>query len=321
MPDFPRLPRVAAAVITVLIVGAAFALIASSLGRSPSPSATPSPPADAIVFAKATSDGLDARIEIAYVSASGGPVVSLTKASRHRMVAAEPRWSPDGSRIVFVMSPQGYLTRYAGDGDIYVMNANGSDIRRLTHRLNASGPAWSPDGSRIVFIRGQGQQLVVMRADGSDQHIIGKARGYYESPDWSPNGRAIAYQSGPNWSSKAIFTIRPNGTGERQLTPRSGSVGSPAFSPDSSHIAYTLNNRLWIMSSNGTNAHPITTCRVPCVAEFAPAWSPTGSNLAFVRQEDNGAATRLYVLELSTDVAKPLTPHVRWADAAPDWRP
>jgi hypothetical protein len=130
------------------------------------------------------------------------------------MVAAEPRWSADGSRIVFVMSPRGHLTRYAGDGDIYVMNADGTNIRRLTNGLDASSPAWSPDGSRIVFVKGQGQELVVMSADGSDQDVIAQARGYYEGPAWSPDGQAIAYQSSPGRDKDvtALFTIRPNGT-------------------------------------------------------------------------------------------------------------
>ncbi|MGH2867328.1 MAG: TolB family protein, partial [Solirubrobacteraceae bacterium] len=170
------------------------------------------------------------------------------------MVAAEPRWSPDGSRIAFIMSPQGHLTRYAGDGDIYAMNADGTHILRLTHGLEASSPAWSPDGSRIAFVRNQGQQLVVMRADGSAQHVIARARGYYESPAWSPAGRTIAYQSSlhHNIDVTAIFTIRPDGTHERQLTAASTGAGFPAWSPNGSRIAYSASDQLWVMSTNGT---------------------------------------------------------------------
>lgn len=238
------------------------------------------------------------------------------------MVAAEPRWSSDGSRVAFVMSPRGHLTRYAGDGDIYAMKADGTHIRRLTGGLDASSPAWSPDGSRIVFIKGQGQALDVMRADGSDQHVIARARGYYEVPAWSPGGHTIAYQSSPNHNIDvtAIFTIRSDGTHERQLMPASAGAGFPAWSPDGTQIAYSARDQLWIMHSDGTGAHRLTNCRLPCVADFAPAWSPSGKELVFVQQENGGAAMRLYILKLATGAIRPLTPEVRWADS-PDWRP
>jgi Tol biopolymer transport system component len=273
-----RWRRLLLAVVVLGIAAAAMAAAAFTLqsgSRSPAsvpPVARSAPPADAIVFASAASDSLDARSEIAYVPATGGTVISLLGAPKKTMAAAEPHWSPDGSRIAFVRSPRGHLTRYAGDGDIYVMNANGTHLLRLTRGLDASSPAWSPDGSRIAFIEGQGQALAVMRANGSGEHVIASTRGYYEAPTWSPDGRAIAYQSGPDWSRTAIFTIRPNGTGERRLTPlSSASPGFPAWSPDGSRIAYSTGSQVWVMNSGGTGAHRLTNCHGSCVSDFAPA--------------------------------------------------
>jgi hypothetical protein len=124
--------RVMAAIVALVIAGGGIALAVRSLGRSSPPLSSPPAssvalPADAIVFAQAESDSLDTQIEIAFVSAGGGDSHPLTTASKEGMVAAEPRWSPDGSQIAFVMSPRGHLTRYAGDGDIYVMDADGGD--------------------------------------------------------------------------------------------------------------------------------------------------------------------------------------------------
>ena len=330
-----RRRRGSIAVVLVLIAAALFVVVGGSGGshshRSRGDQAAtsarntgpiPTPPSNAIVFAKATSDGLDARIEIAYVSGRDGAVVSLAKASKHGMVAAEPRWSPDGSQVAFVMSPRGHLTRFAGDGDIYLMNANGTGIRRLTHGLDASDPVWSPDGSRIAFIKGQGQALAVMQADGSGQHVIARARGYYENPAWSPDGQTIAYQSSPNGNIDvtAIYTIRPDGSLEHQLTPAAASAGFPAWSPDGSRIAYSARDQLWLMNSNGTAPRRLTNCRLPCVFDFAPAWSPNGSDLVFVQQGNGGATRRLYTLDLATATVKQLTPDIRWA-GSPDWRP
>lgn len=328
--------RAYAVVLMAVIAGVLYLLISNAASNA-GPNATSAsraagsdlaPPSNAIAFAKATSDGLNARIEIAYVAASGGPVVALTDAWKHKMIASEPTWSPDGSQIAFVMSPRGHLTRYAGDGNLYVMNANGTDIRKLTHGLAASAPAWSPGGSGIAFIYGQGQALALIDADGSHQRIIAHGRGYYGSPAWSPDGQRIAYDSGRGWYAHAIYTIRPSGTGERRLTPVLGpSDGGPAWSPTGSRIAYTSRNAIWSMNTNGANAHPITTCRLPCISDARPAWSPTGGKLVFVRDQEHrlsghhySSSHRLDVIQLSTGAIRQVTPKSPVA-TDPDWRP
>ena len=73
-------------------------------------------------------------------------------------------WSPDETKIAFNSDRD-------GNNELYVMNSDGSDIRRLTFtKANERGPFWSPDGKRITFSSdGDGPAHVyVMNADGSD---------------------------------------------------------------------------------------------------------------------------------------------------------
>ena len=75
--------------------------------------------------------------------------------------------------------------------DIYVMNADGSDLKRLTHDPVVEwAPSWSPDGKEIIFqrvISGENDsEIYIMNADGSDKRRITNNSEYDGQPDWSP---------------------------------------------------------------------------------------------------------------------------------------
>jgi Tol biopolymer transport system component len=111
------------------------------------------------------------------------------------------------------------------DYDIYVMDADGSHVRRLTTAPGEDGwPAWSPDGTRIVFSSGRDDCSIsdaadcrttgdigpwedawIMNADGTDQHRLTSAFAQFFA--WSPNGSAILV------TGDRPFLIRPDGTG------------------------------------------------------------------------------------------------------------
>lgn len=117
------------------------------------------------------------------------------------------RFSPDGKQIVFVSKRNGW-------GDIYVMQADGSNLRRLTyHNLDDIDPAWSPDGRWIVFASSRAQSgvydLYIMAADGSNQCRLTQGEGTEWRPAWSPDGAWIAYIA---WSENRVYQVRPNGT-------------------------------------------------------------------------------------------------------------
>ena len=125
-----------------------------------------SPDGERIAF-EANFDGIR---EISVMDSDGSNVQRLTHtpvrdASLSFNDNSAPEWSPDGQKIVFDSNRDGIL-------EIYVMDADGSNVQRLTHNDEIdSRPAWSPDGQRIVFNSrrdGSAAEIYVMDADGGN---------------------------------------------------------------------------------------------------------------------------------------------------------
>ena len=100
----------------------------------------------------------------------------------------DPAWPPDGRQIAFTI-------RQERQRDIYVVNADGNQLRQLTkHRAEDHAPAWSPDGRQIAFYsnRNGGDGIHLMDADGSNLRRL--TNGGEDFPSWSPTGSHIAVQ-------------------------------------------------------------------------------------------------------------------------------
>jgi len=125
-------------------------------------------------------------------------------------------WSPDGSKIAFVSGQQ------EGEGDICVVNADGSNQINLTNNsAREEGPAWSPDGSKIAFAREQrvrgNYDICVMNADGSNQINLTNSSPQETGPAWSPDGSKIAF----NWNQgydNDICVMNADGSNQTKLT-------------------------------------------------------------------------------------------------------
>jgi Tol biopolymer transport system component len=112
-----------------------------------------------------------------------GVVTTLVDASPTSYDSA-PAWSPDGRQIAFESTMD-------GGREIYVMNADGTNVRRITHNaLWDEGPAWSPDGTKFAFSSGADDlhlDIWTMNVDGSDPRQLTTYPGRDESPDWGVN--------------------------------------------------------------------------------------------------------------------------------------
>jgi WD40 repeat protein len=184
-----------------------------------------SPDGKKIAFAsRFRDDTYDIYWEIYVMNADGTNVRQLTDFRYgHQSGSWEPTWSPDGTKLAFTArigglphicvmnadgrglrilthdwpnlhggpawSPDGTNIAFDVGGEIYVMNADGTNVRRLTdHPDNDAHPTWSPDGTRIAFEswRDGNEEIYVMNADGTNQRNLTNhpARDWW--PAWSP---------------------------------------------------------------------------------------------------------------------------------------
>ena len=89
-------------------------------------------------------------------------------AQQQQSVKTDPMYSPDGLKIAFIST-------HDGDPEIFVMNANGTGLRKLTDNTAVdAAPSWSPDAGKIIFTsdRDGSFELYSMNADGSQQQMI-----------------------------------------------------------------------------------------------------------------------------------------------------
>jgi Tol biopolymer transport system component len=185
-----------------------------------------------------------------------------------------PSWSPDGQKIAF---ETGFIYR-----DIYTMNADGTGVTQITRHHMDVAPAWSPDGTKIVFSRVTlqpgNEDLYTMNADGS---AVAKLTDGGSQPVWSPSGDLIAFSSGQ------IEVISPNGTGRRTLNPGT----FPDWSPDGRRIVFESGGEIHAINPDGTGPVQLTDDSSPdpltTISNQNPAWSPDGTQIAYVHAACN----------------------------------
>jgi len=186
----------------------------------------------------------------------------------------EPHWSPDGKQIAFVSGRDGH-------GHVYVMNADGTDTRRITNTAqDDSHPTWSADGRWLAFSR-EGALFRQPVSGGPARRLLKNALGNAADPAYSPDGKHVAYDyRRPGFSIREVYVMNADGSGARKLTNLRWVSGYPAWSPDGKQIAFMSNaggthdhNEVYTIPLAGGQVKQQTFSTTDAIQ---PAWAPDG---------------------------------------------
>jgi len=219
--------------------------------------------------------------------------------------AVDPTWSPDGQRILFVSSADD------GTGDVYVMNADGNDLRTIYSGALSdwrfASPAWSPDGSRIVIAAAT--ELVIVDADGTNSRTVATGQ-QISYPTWSPDGGWLAYVSQHEGEARLYVSEAQGSAAAIEVSKGVVDVLASFWSYDGRRLLFTSNRRrqngVYWMSLDGSQLQRIDDlsrvitspdspgppaapgCRQDGGGAGQECLSPDGTRAALLAQEEDG---------------------------------
>ena len=230
--------------------------------------------------------------------AGGGDAVALTDAVRDTAEAHDPRWSPDGSRVVFWRG----FDRTFGVSPLWVLAVDSGGARALVaDSVQLFDPAWHPNGRTLLVAHSRSRvrpddrlylydlstgALTPLAAPGLPSNTARRLA----APAWSRDGRLIAVvdgaATGPIWevdvASGEAIRLTPDGVQARQ----------PVYLPDGTSVAYVApdsggNAQIWVQQRGASGRRQVTTTagnveRLTTVVGRV-AWTPDGRRLIFVR--------------------------------------
>ena len=217
------------------------------------------------------------------------------------------------------LSTIAFVSDRDGSKDIYAMDFDGRNVRRLT---NVRSLALSPSGSRNgkVAYTSYGMlfpQIWVMNSDGKDKREVPTGIGLNASPSLSPDATQIAF-AGSARGTTDIYVVSAGGGGMRRLTTTRAIEASPAWSPTGRQILYTSdqsgNPQIHAVDPEGSGARRVT---------FAgnwndeASWSPDGARIAFACR--NEGDFNICLMDFATGQTVQLTGE--GSNGHPSWSP
>jgi hypothetical protein len=212
----------------------------------------------------------------------------------------------------FPLLPKGNgLLVYADGSSLFTISPNGGDASRIRGiPAGAWLPAWSPDGRHLavaVFPPRTGpRELWVANADGSNAKKLAEADNISQ-PSWSPDGSRLAYAADTQAGS-AVHIVDLDGSNDRIVgeVVQGEDYFSATFSPDGTQILFDRGTDagfgIFVMADDGANPTRLSRGE----SDYDPAWSPSGLQIAFTRQE-KGAESDIFVMNSDGSAVRRLT--------------
>jgi len=288
----------------------------------------------------------DGQFNIYVMRDDGSHVRRLTST---RLYDYAPTWSPDGKHIAFVRDMHWGGAGKGQQDDIFLMNADGTQLRNLTqHPEYDGGVTWAPDGKHLVFASGRSGETeihVMELATGAVTQLTDNAKegGFSAAPSWSPDGHHIAYEQVIPGGGRHIYLMDADGRNASPLLkgPQPHLIGEqlrsrgfPRWAPDGQHILYVEDdlrfepgkiiraaNRLIVVDKNGRRPKNLA---IPEKWDIGDAcWTADGKAILFPAVK-NGLTQPvrgkfdIYRYHLTSGQLTNLTNHPG-DDYSPDW--
>jgi dipeptidyl aminopeptidase/acylaminoacyl peptidase len=241
------------------------------------------------------------------VDAKGGEPEKVTSGPE---LDQDPAWSPDGTRLAYVIRraesrPAALVVMDIGDGSTRVL-AEGIDPR--------SRVAWSPDGGSLLFSELLEHTFIAVEIVSVDTGQLTRLAHQGEGPAWMPDARIVATDG----ATGVLWLLSTDGSEPVVISRRGGWDDPPRPSPDGSLIALApmsdSGSDIWILRTDGAGEYPISEDPAP---EGSPSWSPDGQRLAWLRTSGDSIA-RIVIADKDGSDPVTLEPLVS-SDFAPVW--
>jgi Tol biopolymer transport system component len=201
-----------------------------------------------------------------------------------------PRWSPDLTRIAWVIAPD-------DGGDVDVSGIDGTRVTLIHGPLQPNLPAsddhalalgaWSPDGTSLAVVAASGPELAtaalwIVPVDGSPSRelVTGEQGRSIDAVSWSPDGSRLGFHTTAMSSGTEAMFIVDAQTGATRFQDTVGNPSAPAWSPDGTRLAYVSDGHVVVSGSDGSDRRVLPPLVVD-VGAFARdvTWAPDGSRL------------------------------------------